>query len=231
MFEPHEEKKEAHVLTEGERASMPKSEFAHPQHAKTKKQKEEPGGYPVPDKQHARSALGFAAMHHGKDSAIYRQVKAKVEAKFGKKSNAFVTSQPLAPAAMHNPFAGATAAPPAMSHPGPGLGSDPFHVLGGMAAQHGIGAHEFTNNMAAGDPFGVHGVPVGGKNPFAAPSPAAARWLSTVNPFAPAPPQAANSGWGKHIADHGWKYGLGAAAAGALLYHLANRKKEQPQYV
>jgi hypothetical protein len=41
------------------------------------------GSYPIPDKQHARSALGFAAMHHGKGSATYQRVAAKVRAKYG----------------------------------------------------------------------------------------------------------------------------------------------------
>ena len=35
------------------------------------------GSYPMPDAEHAASAKGFAAMHHGKNSSVYRQVAAK----------------------------------------------------------------------------------------------------------------------------------------------------------
>ena len=70
-------------LSAGERKALPKSDFARPQHAKTPEGKASSGSYPIPDAKHARSALGFAAMHHGKDSATYRQVAAKVHAKFG----------------------------------------------------------------------------------------------------------------------------------------------------
>jgi len=31
----------------------------------------------MPDAEHAASAKGFAAMHHGKNSSVYRQVAAK----------------------------------------------------------------------------------------------------------------------------------------------------------
>src|SRR5690348_8352607 len=67
------------------REHLGKSEFAEPghhpkgssQHAAGK------GAYPIPDQQHARSALGFAAMHHGKGSAIYHEIARKVHEKFG----------------------------------------------------------------------------------------------------------------------------------------------------
>lgn len=74
--------KRADELTAGQRAGLPKSDFARPSHASTTEGKQEPGSYPVPDKQHARSALGFAAMHHGKDSGVYQQIATKVRAKF-----------------------------------------------------------------------------------------------------------------------------------------------------
>ena len=64
------------------REHEPKSDFAlpgkHPKgHAETK------GKYPMPDKAHERAALGFAAMHHGKDSAEYKAVARKAHEKFG----------------------------------------------------------------------------------------------------------------------------------------------------
>ena len=74
--------KAADDLTAGERAALPKRNFARPAQAKTEKGKKEPGSYPIPDKQHARSALGFAAMHHGRGSAVYQQVADKVRQKF-----------------------------------------------------------------------------------------------------------------------------------------------------
>ncbi len=70
--------KQANMLSTGERESLPKSDFVRPS-----KGKAQSGSYPIPDQQHARSALGFAAMHHGKDSAIYKAVAAKGKAKFG----------------------------------------------------------------------------------------------------------------------------------------------------
>lgn len=60
----------AHDLTTSQRSDLPKKDFA------------EPGkrGYPVEDRQHAISALGFAKMHH--DTGAYAAVRAKVEKKF-----------------------------------------------------------------------------------------------------------------------------------------------------
>lgn len=38
--------------------------------------------YPIPDRQHAKSALGFAKMHHPNDSSLLARVRAKVRRKF-----------------------------------------------------------------------------------------------------------------------------------------------------
>lgn len=35
------------------------------------------GSYPMPDKAHARAAIGFAAMHHGANSEFTRKIRAK----------------------------------------------------------------------------------------------------------------------------------------------------------
>ncbi len=60
-----------HVLTQVDRDSTPKSKEGVPEkHGKS-------GAYPMPDKQHAAAAKGFAAMHHGKGSAVYKKVAAK----------------------------------------------------------------------------------------------------------------------------------------------------------
>jgi hypothetical protein len=39
----------------------------------------EVGSYPMPDQAHANSAKGFASMHHGKGSTIYKKVAAKAK--------------------------------------------------------------------------------------------------------------------------------------------------------
>ena len=38
--------------------------------------------YPVPDQQHARSALGFAKMHHPGDTGLLAKIRAKVRRKY-----------------------------------------------------------------------------------------------------------------------------------------------------
>ncbi len=40
------------------------------------------GSYPIPDRAHAASAKGFAALNHGKNSAIYKKVAAKANKLF-----------------------------------------------------------------------------------------------------------------------------------------------------
>lgn len=69
-------RKIAHDLTQGERAELPKKDFAVPASKSNTGEK----AYPIPDEQHARSALGFAKMHG--DSADLEKVRAKVRAKF-----------------------------------------------------------------------------------------------------------------------------------------------------
>lgn len=131
-----------------------------------------------------------------------------------KKANLSITPQPLSPLAGHDPFAGGPVQPMPAAHPGPALGQDPFHIQGGMAPQHGTVGPLGAIQTASKDPFGVHGLPVR-SDPFGASTPPAAQ------PF----------NWGKHLADNKWSYGLGGAAAAALLYHLASRKKErEPVY-
>lgn len=68
--------KVAAELTEAARKELPKKDFAVPATKSNTGEK----AYPIPDRQHARSALGFAKMHG--DSSDYARVRAKVEAKF-----------------------------------------------------------------------------------------------------------------------------------------------------
>lgn len=63
-------------LTPKARAELPKKDFAVPASKSNTGEK----AYPIPDEQHARSALGFAKMHG--DSADYARVRAKVKAKY-----------------------------------------------------------------------------------------------------------------------------------------------------
>lgn len=63
-------------LTAAQRADLPKKDFAVP----AKKSNTGKPAYPIPDEQHARSALGFAKMHG--DDADYARVRAKVEQKY-----------------------------------------------------------------------------------------------------------------------------------------------------
>jgi hypothetical protein len=64
------------VMTKEKRKELPKSDFAQPK----KKAEGMKGKYPMPDEQHARSALGFAKMHG--DTAAYAAVRAKAMKKF-----------------------------------------------------------------------------------------------------------------------------------------------------
>ena len=60
-------------LTDTDRKRVPKSKEAVPsKHG-------EVGSYPMPNQAHANSAIGFAALNHGKNSAIYRKVVAKAK--------------------------------------------------------------------------------------------------------------------------------------------------------
>lgn len=68
--------KSAAELTQAAREDLPKKDFAVPASRSNTGEK----AYPIPDEQHARSALGFAKMHG--DSADYARVRAKVEKKY-----------------------------------------------------------------------------------------------------------------------------------------------------
>lgn len=57
-------------LSESAKRRVPKSRRGIPGKSGT-------GSYPMPDAQHARAAMGFAAMHHGKNSSTYRRVAAR----------------------------------------------------------------------------------------------------------------------------------------------------------
>jgi hypothetical protein len=62
-----------------ERKKIPSSEFALPGKGEGAEGKGS-GSYPIPDESHARSALGFVAMHGS--PAEKAKVRAKVHAKF-----------------------------------------------------------------------------------------------------------------------------------------------------
>ena len=68
--------KAAADLTPAARAKLPGSDFA----VKAKKSNTGEEAYPIPDRQHARSALGFAKMHG--DSADLAAVRKKIQAKY-----------------------------------------------------------------------------------------------------------------------------------------------------
>ena len=68
--------KTAADLTPAARAKLPGSDFA----VKAKKSNTGQEAYPIPDRQHARSALGFAKMHG--DSADLAAVRKKIQAKY-----------------------------------------------------------------------------------------------------------------------------------------------------
>lgn len=63
-------------LTQDQRSGLPKKDFA----VSAKKSNTGKEAYPIPDRQHARSALGFAKMHG--DSADLEAVRAKIRAKY-----------------------------------------------------------------------------------------------------------------------------------------------------
>lgn len=68
--------KTAYQIDPSDRPDIPKKDFAQP----GKEEAGHTGKYPIPDRQHARSALGFAKMHH--DSGALAAVRAKVEQKY-----------------------------------------------------------------------------------------------------------------------------------------------------
>jgi hypothetical protein len=71
-----EEPKTAADLTPEARSELPKKDFA----VSAKKSNTGEKAYPIPDRQHASSALGFAKMHG--DSADLAAVRAKIQAKY-----------------------------------------------------------------------------------------------------------------------------------------------------
>jgi len=73
---PPQRLKVAAELTSAAREDLPKKDFAVPASKSNTGEK----AYPIPDKQHARSALGFAKMHG--DTADYHRVLEKVKAKY-----------------------------------------------------------------------------------------------------------------------------------------------------
>jgi hypothetical protein len=60
-------------LTDQDRKNVSKDKEAFPE------KHGEPGAYPMPDAEHAASAKGFAAMHHGKNSSTYKKVVKKAK--------------------------------------------------------------------------------------------------------------------------------------------------------
>jgi len=65
----------AKVLSTAQRKELPKSELANP-----KKEGEESGSYPIPDKAHARNALARVAQHGS--PAMKAKVRAKVHKEY-----------------------------------------------------------------------------------------------------------------------------------------------------
>lgn len=68
--------KSAYEIKPEDRGDIPKKDFAQP----NKEEEGHKGKYPISDKQHAKSALGFAKMHG--DTGAMAAVKKKVEKKF-----------------------------------------------------------------------------------------------------------------------------------------------------
>jgi hypothetical protein len=69
-------RKIAAPLTAEQRSDIPGKDFA----VKAKKSNTGKEAYPIPDRQHASSALGFAKMHG--DAADLASVRAKIKAKY-----------------------------------------------------------------------------------------------------------------------------------------------------
>jgi hypothetical protein len=60
------------ILTEAAKRKVPKAKRGLPGESGT-------GSYPMPDKAHAKAAVGLAAMHHGKNSPVTKKVRAKAK--------------------------------------------------------------------------------------------------------------------------------------------------------
>jgi hypothetical protein len=81
----NELEKQARVLTEEAREKIPKSETGLPEEREKGKGAVE-GSYPMPDKQHAKTALGFAKMNLRKGKLSqeeYDRIAAKAHAVLG----------------------------------------------------------------------------------------------------------------------------------------------------
>lgn len=63
----------SYEIKPSDRPSIPKGEFAQP----GKEEAGHKGKYPMPDRQHYRSALGFAKMHHDEGALAAIHAKAK----------------------------------------------------------------------------------------------------------------------------------------------------------
>lgn len=91
------------------REDVPKKEFAMPGKS-PEGHSEEKGKYPMPDKAHARAAIGFCAMHHGAGSSECQTVKSKAQTKLGsaaKLANDMMSS--MSPSPMPAPAMGGMA--------------------------------------------------------------------------------------------------------------------------
>jgi hypothetical protein len=60
------------ILSEAAKKKVPASKRGVPGKSGT-------GSYPMPDKAHAKAAVGLAAMHHGKNSAFTKKIRAKAK--------------------------------------------------------------------------------------------------------------------------------------------------------
>lgn len=72
--------KAAAALSAHERTKVPKKDFAIPEKAEGKDEKKKSGNYPIPDRKHARAALGLVGMHGSSEERA--KVRAKVRAKY-----------------------------------------------------------------------------------------------------------------------------------------------------
>lgn len=60
------------ILSEAAKKKVPSSERGVPGKSGT-------GSYPMPDAEHAKAAVGLAAMHHGKNSGFTKKIRAKAK--------------------------------------------------------------------------------------------------------------------------------------------------------
>lgn len=60
------------ILSESAKKRVPKSKRGVPSKSGT-------GSYPMEDAEHAKAAVGLAAMHHGKNSSFTKKIRAKAK--------------------------------------------------------------------------------------------------------------------------------------------------------